>query len=38
MKFSEFNLCPGIMEAISYMGFDDATPIQEQAIPSILDR
>ncbi|OFX89145.1 MAG: ATP-dependent RNA helicase [Bacteroidetes bacterium GWF2_33_16] len=37
MKFSEFNLCPGIMEAISYMGFDEATPIQEQAIPSILD-
>jgi superfamily II DNA/RNA helicase len=37
MKFSEFNLCSGIMEAISYMGFDDATPIQEQAIPSILE-
>ncbi|MGE0089613.1 MAG: DEAD/DEAH box helicase [Bacteroidales bacterium] len=25
------------MEAISYMGFDNATPIQEQAIPSILE-
>lgn len=25
------------MEALSYMGFDEATPIQEQAIPQILE-
>ena len=26
-----------LMEALSYMGFDEATPIQEQAIPVIMD-
>lgn len=36
MKFSELNLDPQLLEAISYMGFDTATPIQEQAIPLIL--
>ena len=37
MGFDEFNLDDGILEAISYMGFEKATPIQEQAIPFILD-
>lgn len=37
MKFSEFNLNEQLLEAISYMGFETATPIQEQAIPCILD-
>jgi superfamily II DNA/RNA helicase len=37
MKFSEFKLHEQVMEAISYMGFDEATPIQEQTIPIILD-
>jgi len=37
MKFSEFNLHPQVLEAISYMGFDEATPIQEKAIPVIID-
>ncbi len=36
MKFSTFGLNQGILEAIGYMGFVDATPIQEQAIPQIL--
>lgn len=37
MKFSEFNLEEPLLEAISYMGFDTATPIQEKAIPLILE-
>lgn len=37
MKFEEFKLNEHLMEALSYMGFDEATPIQEQAIPEILD-
>ncbi|MFC2111604.1 DEAD/DEAH box helicase [Bacteroidota bacterium] len=36
MKFSEFNLNEQLMEAISYMGFETATPVQEKAIPMIL--
>ena len=36
MKFDEFNLKDELLEAISYMGFEDATPIQEQAIPEIM--
>lgn len=37
MKFKELELNEHLMEALSYMGFDDATPIQEQAIPRILE-
>ncbi len=36
MQFSEFKLNKQLLEAISYMGFEKATPIQEQAIPEIL--
>lgn len=36
MKFTEFNLDNAILEAISYMGFENATPIQQFAIPAIL--
>ena len=36
MKFSELNRNTQLMEAISYMGFETATPIQERAIPLIL--
>ncbi len=36
-RFSELNLKPRLLEAISYMGFETATPIQEQAIPEILN-
>jgi len=37
MKFTELGLDDQILEAIGYMGFDDATPIQEKAIPVILE-
>jgi len=37
MKFEEFGLHQSILQAISYMGFVEATPIQEQAIPIILE-
>lgn len=36
MKFSEFGLDDDILEAIHYAGYEDATPIQEKAIPHIL--
>lgn len=36
MRFEEFDLHDDILEAISYMGFEKASPIQEQAIPIIL--
>ena len=37
MKFTELQLHESILEAISHMGFENATPIQEKAIPTILD-
>lgn len=37
MNFSELNLNESLIEAISYMGFETATPIQEMAIPAILE-
>lgn len=37
MKFTELQLRPELLEAISYMGFENATPVQEKAIPIILD-
>lgn len=37
MKFIDFNLDDDLLDALSYMGFEDATPIQEQAIPMILE-
>jgi len=36
MRFEEFNLDEKLLEALSYMGFENASPIQEQAIPQIL--
>ena len=36
MKFTELGLDDQILEAIGYMGFEDATPIQQQAIPLII--
>jgi superfamily II DNA/RNA helicase len=36
MTFEELKLNETILEAISYMGFEKATPIQEFAIPEIL--
>ena len=37
MNFSEFNFHPHIAEGVQTMGFEQATPIQEQAIPIILN-
>jgi superfamily II DNA/RNA helicase len=37
MTFQELGLHDQLLEALSYMGFESATPIQEQAIPIILD-
>lgn len=37
MKFTDLQLNEQILEAISYMGFETATPIQAQAIPVILE-
>lgn len=36
MKFTALGLNEQLIEAIGYMGFENATPIQEQAIPEIL--
>ncbi len=36
MKFDEFDLKPQIMRAIGAMGFEEASPIQEKAIPVAL--
>lgn len=37
MKFTKLGIHEDLLDAISYMGFENATPIQEQAIPEILD-
>lgn len=37
MKFEEFKLNEHLLEGLSYMGFNEATPIQEQAIPVIIE-
>ena len=37
MKFTELQLNPNVLEALDAMRFDECTPIQEQAIPIILD-
>ncbi len=38
MKFEELGLNEQLLEAIQYMGFTEATPIQEQAIPVIMQQ
>jgi superfamily II DNA/RNA helicase len=37
MKFSELELEESVLEALDAMRFDECTPIQEQAIPIILE-
>jgi superfamily II DNA/RNA helicase len=37
MTFEELGIHDDLLDAIDYMGFKEATPIQEQAIPVILD-
>ncbi|MBK8043435.1 MAG: DEAD/DEAH box helicase [Haliscomenobacter sp.] len=36
MKFTEFGFNPAILEGLDAMGFKDATPVQELAIPKIM--
>ncbi|MDA9774416.1 DEAD/DEAH box helicase [Saprospiraceae bacterium] len=38
MTFKELGLNEKIQEALDYMGFEKATPIQEKAIPFILEK
>jgi len=37
LKFSDFNFEPSLQEGLDSMGFETPTPIQEQAIPIILN-
>ncbi len=37
MKFTELHLNEQLLEAISHMGFVNATPIQQLAIPQVLN-
>lgn len=37
MKFAELGFSDLILESLSYMGFEEATPIQEMAIPKIFE-
>lgn len=37
MKFNELKLSESILEAIGYMGFEEATEIQQKAIPLIIE-
>ena len=37
MKFKEFNFHESLSEGLEAMGFQEATPVQEQAIPKILE-
>ncbi len=37
MRFSEFDFDPDLLDGLDAMGFEEATPIQEEAIPKILN-
>jgi superfamily II DNA/RNA helicase len=37
MNFKDLGISNSLLEAISYMGFDQPTPIQQQSIPHILE-
>ena len=36
-NFNDFNLSEGILKAIVEMGFEEPSPIQKQAIPTMLN-
>ena len=38
MNFSELGLSPKVLEAVTAAGYTQPTPIQEQAIPRVLER
>ena len=37
MEFKEFDLSPAILSAVADMGYEEPTPIQRQAIPSVTE-
>ena len=37
MKFSDMGLHPRVLEALIPLGYEQPTPIQEQAIPHVLN-
>ena len=37
ISFDSFNLKPDLMRAVTELGFEEATPVQEQAIPLMLE-
>ena len=37
MTFKELNLIPNIQQAVQEIGYENPTPIQEQAIPAVLE-
>ena len=37
MRFTEFGLHPDLLEGIDASGYENATPVQEQVIPPILE-
>lgn len=37
MRFDDIDLSPEVLDALDAMGFEDCTPIQEKAIPIVLD-
>ena len=37
VKFENLQLYPEILKAVKYMGFEEASPIQAQAIPIIIE-
>ncbi len=37
MNFEELNLAPAILKAVREVGYDTPTPIQQQAIPAVLE-
>lgn len=37
MKFEELNLEPSLMDGLNVMNFSEMTPVQEQAIPVIME-
>lgn len=36
VRFEELGLCPEIEKAVKFMGFEEASPIQAQAIPAVM--
>ena len=35
--FAELGLSKSILDALTHLGYEDPTPIQEQAIPALLE-